>query len=99
MDDTQIPKSYRERIGCHSCSHVFEEYDYESQATEAVVTYYCTYGAPERPPCGSASLGEDGPLQYANAAYGLWRKWSAGRCVQPWGTCEHCDPPHPDDGG
>ncbi len=92
MDDTsQIPESYREWIGCHSCSHVFVESDYDTGDT-----HYCTYGAPDRPLCGSVSMDE--MIGSDNEARQRWYEWSECRRVRPWGACDQYKAPNPNAG-
>lgn len=79
----KIDPSYMEQDGCQSCKHNFKYSEYDEGST-----YYCTHGAPPRPPCGSVWLSE---RFSGGVSEGLekWQKWKAGREVKPWGRCKY----------
>ena len=45
------PESYAEQDGCHNCAVVFVKYEYDEGQR-----YFCTCGAPPRPPCLSVAM-------------------------------------------
>lgn len=77
-------QEYVEQPGCHDCRHCFIKYDYD-----AATTYYCAFGAPRRPRCGSVCMKEfDG--ETAESDFHKFDKWAKGREVKAWGMCwEH----------
>ena len=81
----KLDRSYRVQNGCWNCSQCFIRYDYDEPAT-----YYCTDGAPERPPCGSVSMGEYArPSDALNEeSFGEWEKRAASEREAWWRWCE-----------
>ena len=49
----KIRSNYRVQPGCHSCRKAFVMDDWDSPAE-----WFCTLGAPRRPPCGSVGMKE-----------------------------------------
>jgi len=81
----KIPSSYFEQHGCHDCRWCFAYYNEDS-----TIAYYCSFEAPDRPPCGSAALGEEWDTadeQGYERAWSAWVDWADGRQVKPWGIC------------
>ena len=91
---SRLPDSYRVQNGCRDCRHCARICEYDDGNT-----YYCAYGAPERPPCGSVAMEESfsergvEPLLEREdrelARIEAWAEWSEGREVAAWGTCGH----------
>jgi len=80
-------KGYREQHGCHDCKHVFKMYDWDE-----CTTYYCTYGAPPRPPCGSVAMDETWDCEGFEEGLENWLKWAEPRQVKAWGICDKYEP-------
>ena len=88
--------NYKEVTGCHSCKHLFLQYEYDDGAT-----HYCTHDAPPRPLCGSLAMGEDferdrnlpSELRHTDqdpwsVAMDKWEEWMKGREVAAYGICD-----------
>jgi len=86
---SKLPVDYRVQPGRHNCGYVFVWTEYDCGAY-----FYCTFGAPKRPPCGSVALGEVVPHYDAGAEDGMhadwkiWEEWSRDREVAAAGHCE-----------
>ena len=74
-------KYYIQQDGCHNCDYVFEKYDYENSSE-----YYCTFNAPERPPCMSVAMGEY-EHGWGSSYFNDWDNWREKRRVHAWGIC------------
>ena len=79
--------TYRVQDGCANCQHVFVRREY-NEGDEL----YCTFRAPERPPCMSVLMGESNQIQgrpwgYDEEGAEKWEEWKTFRCVVPQGIC------------
>ena len=81
-------KNYRQQNGCRNCKHVFVWSEYDDASV-----YYCTFGAPKRPPCLSYLMGEIPykvfDYEASERASREWREWSNGRMVSREGVCDN----------
>jgi hypothetical protein len=90
---SKLPKSHREQPACATCVHAFVHREYDEGDD-----YYCTFGAPPRPPCGSVLMDEwdrhtdsedyGAYLERSGAARETWLRWSEGRGVSAWDICD-----------
>jgi len=82
-----LASTYRVQDGCANCRHVFvrEEHDHPDEL-------YCTFEAPERPPCMSVFMDECAPTPgqpwgYNDEGHRQWEEWKEGRQVVAQGIC------------
>lgn len=79
--------TYRIQDACANCRHVFvrQEHDNDDEL-------YCTFRAPERPPCMSVFMDEfksdlTQPLGADAESHEKWEAWKTGRRVVPQAIC------------
>jgi hypothetical protein len=90
--EAKLPDGYRVQDGCHNCASVFVQYDFEDERG-----YFCTFGAPTRPPCGSVAMHETWSFEEGvfEAAMHAWDEWADPREVAREGTCNRWMPKEP----
>jgi len=76
-----LPDGYVIQNACHDCGHVFKWKEYDDDTM-----WFCAFGAPPRPPSGSAFM-KDFALESNMNSADEWFDWREGREVHPAGIC------------
>ena len=84
---------YTQQDGCWDCEHCFERDEHDEERS-----YYCSFGALQRPPCMSVAMKEtteyiegeprEEEFERFHVASSMWDKWSRNREVCREGKCK-----------